>query len=197
MTLFRTQPELLDGFRTGSRPVLEAVYWAYVEKVERIVRFGFQRPGTARVPGVPPADVPDLVQEVFSRLFRESTRRAFDGQRELGPFLGTIARNVVTDWARKRGQSVIEIVGDLDDIPQEHEGAGWPDDALIRATEDYLTTLPPVLKQVHEQRYVLGRSQDEAARALGVTRQNIRTLEEKLRHGLKKALRKAHLDWDP
>jgi RNA polymerase sigma factor (sigma-70 family) len=197
MTFFHTRPELLDGFRTGSRPVLEAVYWAYVEKVERIVRFGFLRPGGGRVPGVPLPDVPDLVQEVFGRLFRESTRRAFDGERELGPFVGTIARNVVTDWARKRGQTLIEVADELDDLPQDDDGPGWPDDALIRATEDYLTTLSPALKQVHEQRYVLGRSQDDAARALGITRQNIRTLEGKLRNGLKKALRKAHLDWEP
>jgi RNA polymerase sigma factor (sigma-70 family) len=194
MTFFRTQPEMLEGFRTGSRRVLEAVYWAYVGKVERIVRYGFQRSVGARVPGVPPADVPDLVQEVFARLFRESTRRAFDAQRELGPFLVTIACNVVTDWARKRGHTIVEVASDLDDMPMERDESGWPDDALIRATEDYLATLAPALRQVHEQRYVLGRSQDDAARALGITRQNVRTLEEKLRHGLKKALRKAHLD---
>ena len=143
------------------------------------------------------ADVPDLVQEVFARLFRESTRRAFDAQRELGPFLVSIARNVVTDWARKRGHTIVEVASDLDDMPLERDESGWPDDALIRATEDYLATLAPILREVHEQRYVLGRSQDDAARALGVTRQNVRTLEAKLRHGLKKALREAHLVWDP
>jgi len=195
MPIFRTQPELLDGFRTGSRPVLEAVYWAYVEKVERTVRYGFHRPGGARVPGVPLADVPDLVQEVFARLFRETTRRAFDDRRELGPFLGTIARNVVMDWARKRGHTIVEVAASVDDIPQENDSPG-PDDALIRATESYLRALPPNLKQIHEQRYVLGRSQGDAARALGLTRQNVRTLEEKLRDGLKKALRKAHLAWE-
>jgi RNA polymerase sigma factor (sigma-70 family) len=195
MTFFRSQPQRLDGFRAGSRPVLEAIYWAYVEKVERIVRYGFQRPGGGRILGVPLADVPDLVQEVFARLFRESTRRAFDGERELGPFLGTIARNVVTDWARKRGHAIIEVAVSLDDIPEETDDPG-PDDAFIRATEDYLRGLPAGLKQVHDQRYVLGRSQEEAARALGVTRQSVRTLEGKLRDGLKKALRKAHLDWE-
>jgi RNA polymerase sigma factor (sigma-70 family) len=197
MTIFRTRPELLDGFRAGARPVLEAIYWAYVDKVERIVRYDFHRQGGARVPGVSPADVPDLVQEVFARLFRESTRKAFDAQRELGPFLGTIARNVVTDWARKRGHKIIEVAGELDEMPQDDRGPEWPDEALIRATEDYLATLAPALKQVHEQRYVLGRSQDDAARALGITRQNLRTLDGKLRQGLKKALRKAHLDWNP
>jgi RNA polymerase sigma factor (sigma-70 family) len=197
MTIFRTRPELLDGFRTGSRPALEAVYWAYVEKVERIVRYGFHRSGGARVAGVPLADVPDLVQEVFARVFRESTRRTFDGQRELGPFLGTIARNVVTDWARKRGRTIVEVASELENMPHDPDESGWSDDALLRATEDYLATLAPVLRQVHEQRYVVGRSQDDAARALGITRQNIRTLEGKLRQGLKNALRKARLDWDP
>lgn len=177
--------------------MLEAVYWAYVEKVERIVRYGFQSSGGARVAGVPLADVPDLVQEVFARLFRESTRRAFDGQRELGPFLGTIARNVVMDWARKLGRTIVETTGALDDVAQDDPETGWPGDDLIRETERFLAALPPELKQVHEQRFVLGRSQEDAARALGLTRQNVRTLEEKLRRALKKALRQAHLDWRP
>ncbi len=197
MTLFRTRPELLDGFRAGSRLVLEAVYWAYVDKVERLVCGGFHRPTGGRVPGVPSADVPDLVQEVFARLFRESSRRSFDAQRELGPFLGTIARNVVTDWARKRGHTIVEVAVDLDKVPEDDYGPDRPDDAVIRVTENYLAALAPALKQVHEQRYVQGRSQDDAARALGLTRQNVRTLEGKLRAGLRKALRKAHLDWTP
>jgi hypothetical protein len=46
---------------------------------------------------------------------------------------------------------------------------------------------------VHEQRYVLGRSQNEAAVALGTTRQKLRTGETKIRQGLERALRRAGL----
>ncbi|HVZ72032.1 MAG TPA: sigma-70 family RNA polymerase sigma factor [Polyangia bacterium] len=193
MSPFRTQRELIDGFRSGTREALEAVYWSHVDRVERIVCFGFQQRESGRLPGVPAAEVPDLVQEVFARLFRESTRQAFDPSHELAPYLAAIARNVVIDWARKHRHEIVETAGDVDDVAAAADVPEANDDELIRETERYLATLPSDLAALHEQRYVLGRSQEEAARALGLTRQNVRTLETKLRRGLEQALRRARL----
>jgi DNA-directed RNA polymerase specialized sigma24 family protein len=48
--------------------------------------------------------------------------------------------------------------------------------------------LSPELKKVHEAMYVQGLSQREAAAALGLGRQVVRTLESRLREGLRAAL---------
>src|SRR5882724_2428304 len=106
MTFFRGHPDLLQAFRAGQREVVEQVYWAYVDRVERIVRYGFHSvPMQRHVSGVPASEVADLVQEVFVRAFRESARLSYDGLRDYAPFLGTIARNVLVDSARRRGHA--------------------------------------------------------------------------------------------
>ena len=48
------------------------------------------------------SDLPDLVQEVFTRAFEPKTRRRFDGERPYGPYLGRIAHNVVVDYFRRK-----------------------------------------------------------------------------------------------
>ena len=45
------------------------------------------------------------------------------------------------------------------------------------------------LKRLHQARYVEGLSQREAAERLGISRQTLRTLEGKLRDGLRDRLR--------
>jgi len=74
MTFFRGRPDLVQGYRQGLRAVVEDV-WAYVDRVEAIVRHGFHQANAAqRVAGVPSSEVADLVQEVFAR--RVSGKRA-------------------------------------------------------------------------------------------------------------------------
>jgi RNA polymerase sigma-70 factor (ECF subfamily) len=190
VTFFLGRPELLRAFREGDRAVVADVYWAYVDLVERVVHRAFQRAGGR---GVPAEEVADLVQEVFVRAFRERARLAYDGLREYRPFLGTVARNVVTDWARRRGRALVELPEELEAQPTDDAEPGWADEEVVRATEAYLAGLPVELAGVHQQRFVLGNSQLEAARQLGFTRQQVRTLEGKLRDGLALALRKAGL----
>jgi DNA-directed RNA polymerase specialized sigma24 family protein len=59
----------------------------------------------------------------------------------------------------------------------------------MAVVERFLRELAPELKAVHEKRYTLGLSQAEAAAALGITRQRLRTAEARLRDGLARALR--------
>lgn len=191
MPFFRGNPELLRAFRAGQRDALEQVYWATVKRIEQIVRHGFWAASSGkRVPGVSAADVGDVVQEVFARAFRESARNSYDGVREFTPYLSTIARNTLIDWARRRGLDLEELVEDVG-VPGEEVPLAWADEAAMRVVESYLATVPAELRLVHEQRYVLGRSQNEASRALGTTRQKLRTAEGKLRDGLHRALRRA------
>src|SRR4051812_6144779 len=104
MPIFRGKPDLLRGFRAGERPALETVYRAYVDKVTSIIRFGFKlRDGETLVAGlrVDAAETADLVQEIFMKAFGIPARQSFDGLREYGPYLYTIARNVLADWSRR------------------------------------------------------------------------------------------------
>jgi RNA polymerase sigma-70 factor (ECF subfamily) len=199
MPTLRNDPKLLARFRRGEREALERVYWAYVDRVERVVRYGFQllnASGALYVEGLRSDDVADVVQETFTRAFGERARLAYDGLRDYGPFLVTITRNLLVDRLRKQGREL--QTGDLEALDGEAavEERPFADDATMKVVREYLATLPEALRGVHEQRYVRGISQEEAARALGLSRQQIRTLEKRLRDGLAERLERAGLTED-
>jgi RNA polymerase sigma-70 factor (ECF subfamily) len=193
MPYLRTTPDLLGRFRNGERQALECVYWAYVERVEAVFRRGFHlmRPEQAiHVIGLNREELADAVQETFTRAFAERARLAYDGIRDYGPFVVTIARNLLLDLARKRGRELqLKELGEAWDPPAPREEEPYADEATMKAVRGYLADVPPELRGVHEQLYVRGVSQAEAAQVLGYSRQQIRTLEKRLRDGLA-----AHLD---
>lgn len=192
MTLFRDRPELLSRFRRGDREALVAVYWAYVDRIERLIRGGWRAPSGERVEPPGRDDIADLVQETFVRAFAERARLGFDGVREYGPYLVTIARNLLVDWARRRGREL--PVDSLDSwIAQSTErepevDAPWSDPDTVKRVEQYLAALPRELADVHRERYVRAQSQRDAAAALGISRQQLRTRENRLRDGLRRWL---------
>jgi RNA polymerase sigma factor (sigma-70 family) len=195
MPVFRDDPELLTAFRRGDRHALEKVYWVYVQRVERIVRYGhaIAHKGGARVSGARRSEVADLVQETFSRAFAPRARLAFDGTRPYAPYLSVIARNLLTDWARKRGRDVaFDELAEADDAPEleDEDELPWANADTLRVVEHYLGALDADLRAVHRERYERGLSQLEAASALGLTRQQLRTREARLREGLASALRR-------
>ena len=71
--------------------------------------------------------------------------------------------------------------------------APWADPAVMAVVEVYLAGLEGDLRDVHEVRYVRGLPQREAAAQLGISRQQLRTREARLRDGLREALAKASL----
>jgi RNA polymerase sigma-70 factor (ECF subfamily) len=203
MPIFRGRHDLLVGFRAGARPALEEVYWACVDRVERIARTGFLVAGAGvRVAGLGhnPGEVADLVQEVFARAFAPAARDAYDGLRDYTPYLDRIARNLLADRARKKGREVPSDVALLevaaDDEPEEDEGP-WTDPDTVGLVSQYLAALSPELKRVHEARHVRSLSQRDAAAALGLSRQALRTLEERLRKGLRKEIARRKLAMAP
>jgi RNA polymerase sigma-70 factor (ECF subfamily) len=195
MPYLRTTTDLLRQFRNGERQALERVYWAYVERVETVVRHGIQlmRPGSAiHVKGLDREELADAVQEVFTRAFAARARLAYDGLRDYGPFLVAIARNLLVDLARKRGRELpLEELGEAWDPPASREEEPYADETTMSMVREYLSSLPAELRGVHEQRYVRGVSQEEAAQALGCSRQQLRTLEKRLRDGLAAHLERA------
>ena len=196
MTLFRERPELLSLFRGGDPRTFETVYWAYVERVEGILRHGFQMArDQRRISGASSGDVRDLLQEVFMRAFSEQARSSYDGVREFGPYLSTIARNVLADWGRKRRPVLLvdEIPAHWEPSATEPELLAEEDPGVLRVVEQYIAGLSPQLRAVHRERYELSGSQEAAAAALGISRQHLRTLEAHLRKGLARALLRAEL----
>ncbi len=196
--LFGGDRDLLDRYRRGERVALERVYWAYIDSVERLVT----RCVRAQSPFPPESSVSveDLVQEVFTRAFSESSRLAYDGIRDYGPYLFTIARNVVVDAFRRRGR---EVPTDLETL-SEHaasDPSGWGAEAplstdvqVLARVRGYLAQLSPELAAVHRQRFGLGVSQHAAAEALGISRQQLRTLEKRLRDGVTRELQAARAE---
>jgi RNA polymerase sigma-70 factor (ECF subfamily) len=197
MSIFRRKAELLSRFRRGDRDALEEVYRAYVDKVSKIVRFGFRLPqGGAVVPGLGwrADEVADIVQEVFARSFSHSARASYDGERDYAPYLYAVARNVLADRARRVGRELPMAWSELlrvreEDLAANEEESAWADAATVAAVRAYVEGLEDSLKQVHEVRYVQGLSQREAAEKLGISRQTLRTLEGRLRDGLRQRLK--------
>ena len=185
--VFEGDRDRLDLYRRGDRAALEQIYWAYVDPVERVVTRRMRGEGPARSGSS--VSVEDVVQEVFTRAFSRRARTEFDGLREFGPYLFTIARNVVADVFRRLEREVptdLEMLDDrvMADDPRSPEASLSTDTHLLARVRDYLARLPADLAAAHYQRYDLGVSQDAAALAMGITRQRLRTLERRLRHGV-------------
>jgi RNA polymerase sigma-70 factor (ECF subfamily) len=191
MPLFRDHPELLAPFREGQPSAVERVYRVYVRAVDKYIR------AMARSRNIPElgqaSAVSDLIQDAFIRAFSASARSSYDGLREYGPYLMMITRNCFVDAARARGREVLktpqELASEMDDvIPSSRRSA---DPALMAVLHTYLDGLSHELKGVYEQRFVIGSSQDDASAALGISRRAVRTGEERLRAGLRRALQSA------
>jgi RNA polymerase sigma factor (sigma-70 family) len=190
MTFFRNQPELLASFRQGRRDVLARVYRAYARPVERYLG-AMARHGAAQDLAQPSA-IADLLQEVFIKAFSADARRAYDELHEYGPYLSVVARNCFIDALRARGREVLKPPEQMPvDLEAVFQPSATRDPEVLVVLYQYLSQLPSALKCVYEQRFVLGRSQDDTCSALGVSRRRVRTLEERLRSGLRKALVKS------
>jgi len=183
--------ELLDGLRRGDPLVLDQLYRKYRQLVMAAVR---RRAGTL----ASAADVQDLVHEVFIKAFSFSGRRNYDGVRGYWPYLRGITHNTAIDWRRRRRCEPVLPGPDFagsDNALLDHWLAPPANDAMDDGTRtllrDHLAGLAPTLQQLHELRYHLDLSQAEVAARLGLSRQQVRTLEAKLRVSVRRALRRA------
>jgi len=197
MTVFHGRLDLLQRFRNGERAALEIVYRTYVERVAAIVRHGLRSPTQDDRPRVcRPEDMGDLVQEIFMRAFAPAARTGFDGLRDYGPYLFALARNVMIDWARRAGREVPTDWPEMEALAgaQGDSSADAELDPAVRAVVDkYLQGLDAELRAVHEARYLRGLTQEQGAATLGISRQSLRTLEQRLRTGLRRALKHSEL----
>ncbi|HEX6767580.1 MAG TPA: RNA polymerase sigma factor [Polyangiaceae bacterium] len=182
---------LLEAFRRGDRNALERVYRLTIDEVERFVGARLARAG--RFSG---ANLADLVQDVYLRAFSASARAGYDGERDYLPYLLTLARNVLIDWLRRGARELVDaraIEALVDPTARDPSEAELFEPELVSAAQRYVERLPPELRNVHEQRFIRAEPQKSAAQALGVSRQNLRTLERRLVDGLRRELRRAEL----
>ena len=188
MTIFQEDAELLRAFRAGETAALERVYWWYVDAVANIVRHGTVIGGaSARAWG---SEHSDLVQETFARAFSERARLAYDGLRAYRPYLLTICRNLLVDHARRKGRQ-LELDENIERLAEStpNDDDDWAEPEVVATVRRYIQELDPELLDVYRQRYVAGVSQAACANALGLSRQTVRTLEKRLREGLRRALK--------
>jgi RNA polymerase sigma factor (sigma-70 family) len=188
MPIFQEQPHLLEAFRGGERWALEHVYRAHVRMLDGYLR-ALARAGQAR-DLAQASTIADSLQEVFIRAFSPAARSAYDGTRPYGPYLRKIAKNLFIDQLRAQGRTLEQSVDTLPDTSEgvPIEGEPGADPLVATVLSAYLAALPPPLLGVYQQRFVLGNSQETACSALGVTRRRLRTDEERLKSGLRRAL---------
>ena len=107
-------------------------------------------------------------------------------------YVSTIARNVARDLirarrAQKRARDAAETLSTgVVEIP----GFGWPAVATkpSLAVERCLVRLPAPLRMLYELRFERGMTQMRAARVMECSRQNVRTLEARLRDRVRAAV---------
>jgi RNA polymerase sigma factor (sigma-70 family) len=184
--------ELLRGFKAGERGALTEIYRRHAEEVALLLRhgFGFEAGGRRhRFVGFGSGfELQDALHETFRRAFEPRAREGYDGIRPYGAYVTTIARNLVLRSFRAReilfpidgeAPSVTAMVAAIDTGPSPEREVH---DAEVRELiAGFLATLEPVERRLIELRFVEGLSQRDAADALGLGRQRIRTREKQLR----------------
>lgn len=192
--------DLVRGFKAGERAALTEVYRRHAEEVALLLRHGFAFESGGRghrfVGFGSGFELQDVLHETFRRAFEPRARAAYDGIRPYGAYVGTIARNLVLRSFRARevlfplldgGGEQPTVVSPIDEGPSPEREVH---DAEVRElVAGFLATLAPDDRRLIELRFVEGLSQRDAAAALGLGRQRVRTREKQLRGKLLEYLR--------
>lgn len=188
MPFFWERPQLLKPFREGERWALEEVYRGHVRALDGYLR-ALARAARCHELAQSSA-VADALQEVFVKAFSPRARHSYDSARPYRTYLRGIAKNHFLDQLRARRREEEHV---LDVLPDPEAAVTLEPDRdveprVIAVLGAYLASLSPALQGVYQQRFVLGNSQEQACRVLGITRRRLRTDEVQLKRGLRKAL---------
>lgn len=152
----RTEPVTTLANRT------QAVATLYLEHAPTIERI-------ARSQGLDAAATDDLVQRTFLRLLPALER--VDDERPLGPYVSTVARNLLRNDRRARGVRE-HAIGSLlvgEELRQRREPADYQLDAkaLLTRVQVWLRTLPAEQRRVLVATRIEGRSYAELSEEVG------------------------------
>lgn len=149
------ETDLVERARAGGRAACDELFRRHARRVGAVVcaRLGWRAP------------LEDLVQETFTRAWRELPQLAAPDQ--FAAWLRGIARNVCSDWSRRRGR---EPAASLD--VAELELAAAPGDAPdedARALLAAVEALPELYRETLTLYYFGERSHAEIAATLGLS----------------------------
>jgi len=190
MPLLVEDRALLDAFRRGEEPALARVYDFYSDDV---ARFLASRASSGM--GLRALDVEAAHQETFVRAFRAEHRSAYDGLRPYRPYLLAIARSAAVSLLRSAGKVARESVGlqDAPAVPAMAAEAPTPEEEAMsaevkRLVGSFLDQLGEGERALARLRFMDGASQEKAASELRLSRQQVRTVESKVRRAFTRFL---------
>lgn len=117
-----------------------------------------------------PSDLPDLRQEIYTRVFESARERIPDHPKR---FLLTAARNLLINLVRREQVVAIETFAEFDAIATEEPE---PDISVIekeelRRVKAAIAQLPPRTREAIELTFIEGLSCSEIGRRMGVSKQ--------------------------
>jgi RNA polymerase sigma-70 factor (ECF subfamily) len=180
--------QLLEGYRRGDRRVLDRLYRHFSGEVLASLSRGFRAAGAAGPVQVGPLDLDAAHQETFVRAFGASARLHYDGLQPFRPYLLAIARSAAVDVLRAQGK-LHRGARALDDL-EAHEvpvdPAESPEALALRAeaeaaVQSFLATLGAADLAFATARFLEGLSQEKAGSRCGLSRQEARTREARLK----------------
>ena len=190
--------ELLAAFRRGDSEALRRVYKHYFPMVAELVSRGFSfdsggQPMRYRGAGASP-DAFDLVHDIFTSLFEEGARRGYGGTAPYAAYVTTTARNRIISRLRRDKARFVTLDDDAAAADGRlSDGGPSPEQQLINRQVEglvkrYLEEQSPVARAIARCRFAEDLSQEDTAKALNLTRKQVRRLEAALRQGLLKRL---------
>lgn len=163
------------------------VYRQHVPHLTRLLRASaFRTPLFA--PLRAPAELENVLLEVFARALEPRTRAIYDGQRPFEVFLMGIARNVLLEQLRNREDAAGDELGAVVDEAMTQEPTDvhslFEDREVSALLAAFRKGLQGDEAKLYELRFVDALTQDQAAAKLGQTRIQVRRREQKLRASL-------------
>jgi RNA polymerase sigma factor (sigma-70 family) len=113
-------------------------------------------------------EVEDLLQEVFFKLHR--SKHLYNGQLPFSPWLFTITRSVLLDYAKKMNREELTDVNEIDKM------ASLEPQKVDHPLESLVSTLPPSQAEAIHLRIFDDKSFEEIATQLSTSPQNARQL---------------------
>jgi RNA polymerase sigma-70 factor, ECF subfamily len=175
----RTDDELIAMIAAGETAAFETLYSRYAANVYQTVLRVVQDQGLAE----------DLVQEVFWRVWRRSSRFAAE-RGQVAPWLRAVARNMSVDELRRMRARPVLVRAEFEQSHMRQLGDDQADvvaSTIQREQRRLITSalqqLPSEQRQVLELNYFGGRSYKDIAAALN---HPLGTVKTRARRGLQK-----------
>jgi RNA polymerase sigma factor (sigma-70 family) len=180
----------IEAFRLGHPATLRKIYEALAPTVHGYLLRRLRSP----------ADAADLTQDVFVVAFSEAARGRFSGTSNIQSFVIGIARNRLLHHLRNiRRRAELRSTAGLD--CDEGVSSGLVDAVVEREVSEivdkYLDGLGPRERSFFQRHLIERPPRRATAEIFGMTIDQVRYLESKLRRGILASLREAgHLDSD-